>query len=1212
MRPAFQGVARHAGPDRVTTQARGTDYRHALRHARMHPMRRRHKPVWIIAPLLVLAAFAGWAGYLLRPERLTRIATLALRDWLGDRAHVEAVAFRLPATMHVVGLHAALDLGATVDVAAADIACGVGALLAGRIEPRHVAIRKLRIELDSGPSGGDAETPDLPASLAPTANQLERFRSHFRALPEIDVTDGEFTLRYGLGDLRQTRAALRTSITAAGRATPAGYELRVGWSAGSDLLTIRYDDSLEALDFSTGWVDVAPIVQVLPRPLRAGLEVARVGGRVRVARLVLAMLPSSSRDDDAGGRVRTAELQFDRLAGVVSTGDPLPPADAAIPEAATDLYRIRDGVLRATLSNESAGPAVVALSGEAVLSGAPVRVDATADVGALRRAWKGELALLDALIEAEVHATRLELPTPATHPKLLNSSDLPGPVRAAFTDFEPRGSVDIAAYLAPRLNDETIEERLRATFEPLGGTCRYDEFPYRFEDVRGPIRLEGGRLVLDGLTGRHGPARVSARGVLSNTTQWTGFDLAFEATHVPLDDALRDALPPQYRTIWDQAAPRGAARVQTRVRRAEGTAETGKQPLRIEVTAELADASVSLGEAGRLERAAGSVAIRDAILQLSHLTGWLNDAQTTLNGSVTLDGDEPRWDLQVTARDTLIQQASAALADDDPYTPVEPIRLEARADVTGYVRGVHGGPGERQLALTLKRGFIDAFGNDARWMIAAGHAAVSNDFVRIDALSARQGDATIEARATLPPPGDPNTPASVDLRLAGPQLEAILPQFAPAAWRGVNNQIGLRGAGEVRIELERPPDAVPTARIEVLKAEMRSPRLPIDLRDVRADVRLTPTQFQVASAAAVWGETGELTGRGSCAWDASQIDCTGELRARQLALTPELVGALPSEIRDTLERMEARGGFSLELDTLAITGGTPFTWRFAGRIPFRMAALRLGVPIEDAFGELRGSGSYTPGVDAQLDAAFVLDRARAEGVELSDWRGRMTRAGLSAPVRLDELAGRVAGGEALGTAAIDPARGEYQLSLSLRDVPLAALLPPGDADQSHTARGRLDGQLTLAGVGSDVASRRGAGQARIRGASFLQAPLLVSIFRASWLDAIRGSDDIDAAEIMFRWDGAAVRLTRVDVVSREIRLIGEGVWFPADNRVEMTLVGAHPRDWPRLAMVTDLIESAAGEIVQFRVSGTLSKPAVSTQPLRRLDETLRRLLTPQR
>ncbi len=1160
--------------------------------------------------MLVLIALGGWAAYSLRPERLVRIARAALREKLGDAVRIESVTFRPFTTIRVAGIRAGAAAGTTLSVDHADVTCTVGALLSGRIEPTRITLHAVRVEVVLG-GATTAPTGDaLEAHLAPLAAQLQSYEAQLVRLPDLELVDGEVIFRRAPTAGDQVLIVHRAALAASGRHTSAGYELSLRRADGADVLTARWDRALDAFDLRSGWLDLGTIAHILPQSLRDRLRAAHVDGRVHAVRLVVAASGEGGRG--VLGRVRGAELEFDRLSAVVTTGDAPAESGAAVVDDAADLYRLRQGSMRVNYTPGGAGASLLALDGEATLSGAPLRLQATADVDLLRAAWEGRSSLLDALIEAELGVTRFELPTPATHPRLLAGERLPGPVRAAFEDYEPRGAANITIRLAPRLVDEPISTRLAAAIEPLGGSCRYFHFPYPFDDVRGRILVLDGRIVLEELTGRHGGAQVRARGALNNSSSWTGFELAFDATDVPLDDALLAALPPEYHKIWAHADPRGVARVETRVRRPEGSEAAGPRPLQIDVKAELEDASVSLGDAGRLVRASGAIAIRDKAVQLSSLTGWLNDAQTTINGVVTVERDEPAWDLQIAARDVAIEESSTVLDDDDLNTPPETIRIAARADVVGRVRGAEGGPGERHLVATLRRGTLTAFGPEATWTGVSGQATVHDGLVKVDVLRARQGDAAVEVSATMPPPGDANTPAAVDLRLKGPRIESLLPQFAPGPWRTVGDEIGLRGAGEVHVELQRPPAVEPTARIEVLDAEMRSPRLPLDLRDVRADVRIGPKRFEVTSASARCGETGELSGRGTCSWDATTIDLNGELRALQLAMTPELVAALPIEVRQTLERIHASGGFSLELDTLAVNGAAPFTWRFAGRMPFRMAALQIGVPIENAFGELRGSGSFTPGLDAQLDTRFELDRAQAAGVELVAWRGRMTRAGLNAPVRLEELSGRVAGGEALGAASIDPARGAYQLSLNFRDVPLDALLPPGDAEQSRTASGRLDGQLTLEGVGEDVASRRGGGQARIRGASFLQAPLLVSVFRASWLSATRGEDDIDAAEITFRWDGAAVRLVRVDIVSRDLRLVGEGVWFPADNRVEMTLVGAHPRDWPRLAMVTDLIESAAGEIVQFRVTGTLTKPTVSTQPLRRLDETLRRLLSAER
>jgi hypothetical protein len=210
-------------------------------------------------------------------------------------------------------------------------------------------------------------------------------------------------------------------------------------------------------------------------------------------------------------------------------------------------------------------------------------------------------------------------------------------------------------------------------------------------------------------------------------------------------------------------------------------------------------------------------------------------------------------------------------------------------------------------------------------------------------------------------------------------------------------------------------------------------------------------------------------------------------------------------------------------------------------------------------------------------------------------------------VTLDELSGRLCDGDALGVVQIDPQTSEYELSLTLRDVSLHQLFPPRDPTQPERP-GWLGGTVYLRGRGSEATMRRGGGEVRIRGASFLRTPLLASLLRAGPREHPAINDTVEQADVRFVWEGSQIELVRVDIQSPDLRLVGEGTWDMHSDALQMTLLGASPQNWPRLAMFTDLLELAGKELIQYRVRGTLAAPTVTAEPLHKLNDALRKLL----
>ena len=62
-----------------------------------------------------------------------------------------------------------------------------------------------------------------------------------------------------------------------------------------------------------------------------------------------------------------------------------------------------------------------------------------------------------------------------------------------------------------------------------------------------------------------------------------------------------------------------------------------------------------------------------------------------------------------------------------------------------------------------------------------------------------------------------------------------------------------------------------------------------------------------------------------------------------------------------------------------------------------------------------------------------------------------------------------------------------------------------------------------------------------------------------------------------------------------------------DQAVDLRLVYVGGRTWARVPVLSDIIEGAAKEIVELRVTGPVSRPTVRAQPLRALTDELKRL-----
>jgi hypothetical protein len=316
---------------------------------------------------------------------------------------------------------------------------------------------------------------------------------------------------------------------------------------------------------------------------------------------------------------------------------------------------------------------------------------------------------------------------------------------------------------------------------------------------------------------------------------------------------------------------------------------------------------------------------------------------------------------------------------------------------------------------------------------------------------------------------------------------------------------------------------------------------------------------------------------------------------------------MPTPFADLLRRMGPQGRVHATLDQVRMSGAADRSWQIEGRVLFEHTDLRLGLPLTDFDGELSGTCRVDPKGRVALQAEFLVDRGQLAARSIERWEGALTRDFGERWVQLEDVRGRLCDGEVVGLARIDPANAAYELSLTLHDLSLEQFLrkPSPDGEPRH---GRIDGRVFVRGKVGDDATRRGGGELRIRGASLLGTPVLASVAEATRRANRRISDALERVELRFIWDGSELKFTRAEIHSRDLRLVGEGSWNMHDDSLAMTLLGARPEHWPRVAVLSDLIEVAGQELLQYRVTGTAAAPHVQVEPLHNLTEPLRKLL----
>ena len=195
---------------------------------------------------------------------------------------------------------------------------------------------------------------------------------------------------------------------------------------------------------------------------------------------------------------------------------------------------------------------------------------------------------------------------------------LPPTVGPVVRSLNPRGQFDVCM----RVGRETADQKPQQYVSMSLNRCslNYEKFPYPLENIRGSIELSGGQWHFRDLTGTNDTGTVLCHGDLTPTPRGPQLTLWFAGNNVPLEEELRDALPPHIGRIWDALKPRGTIDLPS----ITVNATPGNPRVSVALTARPRGESASIEPACfpyRLEKLRGSFQYRDGHVELVNVTG---------------------------------------------------------------------------------------------------------------------------------------------------------------------------------------------------------------------------------------------------------------------------------------------------------------------------------------------------------------------------------------------------------------------------------------------------------------------------------------------------------------------------------------------------------------------------------------------------------------
>lgn len=1176
--------------------------------------RRLRRAFWAL--LLLGAAGAGLTSYLTRPAALVA----ALRD-AADAAGFDEVRVGDVLWTPWSGLQASeivLVSGGVGDgeplprwrtevrIPWLTVRLSWSALLTGSILPNQIRVREPQIVLDYAPGSAAAPADERRTGSAawPRLAQLPELAADACSVSvRVHRSERPMMLRRWVADLRggvETRDAAERYVLTLRQVAGA----RPDAAAGVDIRPLLAATlGPESLHVSSGWFDLETFQALLPDRWSAWAGDLGVRGAARVTTLRAGPAGIEQLSIGVAGAALSPPLED-------YVGSPAPDERfLRVERASGELLLQRSGVGYSINGNVSAtlnGSPLTAQFGNGELRGPALLGEPTQTLELVRGgAWS--LAALD----TEVSLKGFALPTPESNAAWLSSPQLPGALRAFFKDYVPRGRVDVRLTLQRSVGAQGATAlTVAGALEPQGASCRYFNFPYDVTDVRGRVRFAPDGVFFEGLHGRHGGGRIRADGRLADTSQWTGFDLLIHAEGLALDGDLYEALPLRYQKLLDETRPIGVCDARARLQRGHGSREDGYRPLQVSVDGRLVSASLTLGEDLRLEQADGVLRVGDDGVELRDLHGYPQTGGALALGGQIFTGAGGGYEVGVLASGIRLQQLRVRPPEGEDDT--HDLEFAGVGDLWGVARESAGSE-QSSYSVRVTDGELQFGDSDDGWGQVRGWLTLSPTERRALEFSAKRPGAELHGAGNLP--RDPGASTDLDLEAGLDAIEQLLGMLPPDRRGNLLKQLGLSGRGRVAIRTQTDPGSASAAAAESsdieLEAErMEPPALPLPFRDLKAELRTQGSDFALTDLRARHGAAGQISARGSGHGDEDGSSFGGSLWASGIVVDDAFVGALPATLRRLFQQLKLSGTAGLVLDHVRIERRDSTTAEFTGALTLSDARLDVGVPLTEAFGELAGGCTLDEG-GATLSAELALERGVLDGRAIRDWRARLLLVPEERRVRIEDVRGRLCGGQITGSVLMDIDSGAYELTANLANVGLVELLQLEEAAAEKMHGGLIDGSLYLTSKGGRDAPREGGGELRIRAASLLGSRVTKSVLESVRERRPGATDAVDEALLRFVLEGSELRCDRLEIRTRDQRFLGAGTLDLRSRAVHATLVSVSPEDAPRLLHITDMLEWAGGELLQFEISGTLEQPRVRAIALHRLTEPLRKLLKRQ-
>lgn len=764
------------------------------------------------------------------------------------------------------------------------------------------------------------------------------------------------------------------------------------------------------------------------------------------------------------------------------------------------------------------------------------------------------------------------------------------------------------------------------------GVWNCSKLPFPINDLASGFTLRDGRFTIDRAEGFYGTTtlRVERAACCLDGADRMPFDVDLEVIDLELDPKLREWVPPEYDVIWNDFAPSG--RLSASVKASRTTLDG---PVQSRVVVDCHDISMLYRHFKYpVDHVRGRFIWENDRVVVQGMNTLIGGRRLTASGTVDHPGLNAIVHLEFTSESLPIDKTLLNALPADVREVVDQFQPTGTVHGTASVRRYPPAkPDDNPIGIVKFDAMLDL--DERCGIVWAGMPYPVNNLTgRLEIhperwifknMRGRNGQAEITGSGDVRKVGPGKNDLNVDLHLKAVKLpfDEELRGALPPAWQkswatldpfgssSVDATIKVLAGQEpryhlvivpgpasgVRLHYSRPPNpgVDPGGTFELRMEDVTGTFVfdngPVEMSNVGFRFHGAPVRFT----------TGTVTVEDSGKFMLGVND----LWVKEIRLDNRLRKIMPPVMDQFARRFDDGRTFTLKGNLgLAWSGvlGEPVRcgWHNA-LVVFNDNAIQIqpGLSLEHIQGKLDSVRGWSDGSGFEVHGAM-----RLESVSLLDQQ----ITGIESPIdvdhgvaRLDNLRGNLLGGELTGKMSISlDATPNYQASLNVRRADLQQYAKTVSGHQK--IRGLVDAALTFNGLGGDLHTLQGNGEAHVINGDIGELPMVLRLAKIPNLSPLTKTA-FDSADIRLVIRNGISNLDPIRFTGNAFSLQGWGT-MDVQGELDMTLRVLYGRDNLRLPFVSDAMREASGQFLVIRVQGTPSYPKIRPEPLPKASDVL--------